>query len=186
LLVVAGTGDAAEVHLVPAGAWSAGAVRQRTGLRGLETVTGHLEASGERLGGGEPAARARADRLLGLAACAVGIGRRAVDECATYLAQRRQFGRPLARFGALRALLAESDEAVAAAAALVSRAADGELGACAAERARQAARVASRAAVRAADNAVQLHGGYGYIDEYVPERLLRDAVSVRALAGHRP
>jgi alkylation response protein AidB-like acyl-CoA dehydrogenase len=39
--------------------------------------------------------------------------------------------------------------------------------------------------VRVADDGVQLHGGYGYVDDYPAERLLRDAVSLRALAGGR-
>jgi alkylation response protein AidB-like acyl-CoA dehydrogenase len=74
-------------------------------------------------------------------------------------------------------------ETVAAAEALVHAVAarpDPPLAECA-----RAARVATAAAVRVADDGVQLHGGYGYVDDYPAERLLRDAVSLRALAGGR-
>jgi alkylation response protein AidB-like acyl-CoA dehydrogenase len=47
----------------------------------------------------------------------------------------------------------------------------------------RSARAAAAAAVRAADCAVQLHGGYGYVSDHPAERLLRDAISLRALAA---
>jgi alkylation response protein AidB-like acyl-CoA dehydrogenase len=74
-------------------------------------------------------------------------------------------------------MLSGSVDRVAAAASLVHLASSG------ASTASQAAVVATETALAVSDDALQLHGGYGYISEYLPERLLRDAVTLRAIVG---
>jgi alkylation response protein AidB-like acyl-CoA dehydrogenase len=162
-----------------------GAPHARTGLRGCPVAPVRLDgAPATRLGGADAVAAARALRRLALGAAAVGVSRRALREACEYTASRRQFGRPVAEFGAVARMLEAMTEAVAAAEALVHAAAarpDPPVADCA-----RAARVATTTAVRVADDGVQLHGGYGYVDDYPAERLLRDAVTLRALAGGRP
>jgi alkylation response protein AidB-like acyl-CoA dehydrogenase len=153
----------------------------RTGLRGLSC--GHLEFDGSEgavdLGARSVEAGRRA-RDLAIGACAVGVARRAVRTAAEYLQERRQFGRPLSHFGALSRMLSESADRAAAAASLLHLAASG------ASTASQAAGVATGTAVAVSDDSLQLHGGYGYISEHLPERLLRDAVTLRAIVGTGP
>ena len=175
----AGAGFAAPVA---AGAYGIVARPARTGLRGLHTLTVELDgAATTELAGPEAAHAARVHRRLAIAAAATGTGRRAVADASAYLEERHQFGRPLAEFGALRRMLADAAAAVAAAAALWREAAARPDAATAA----QAARTATVAAVRAADTGVQLHGGYGYVSDHRAERQLRDAITLRALAGGR-
>jgi alkylation response protein AidB-like acyl-CoA dehydrogenase len=185
-LVVLARDEAAEpvaLAVDPAAA-EIGASLTRTGLHGCPVAPVRLDAApATRLGGADAVAAARAHRRLALGAAAVGVSRRALREAREYTASRQQFGRAVAEFGAVARMLESMADAVAAAEALVHAVAarpDPPPAECA-----RAARVATTAAVRVADDGVQLHGGYGYVDDYPAERLLRDAVSLRALAGGR-
>lgn len=171
---------------VPADAATIGPGQRRTGLRGTDPRTVDLTGvTGD--GPGLPdsvAVAARRLQWLTGAAIGVAIGRRALDEAATYLRGREQFGTVLADLPALRAMLAGMQQQVDGAAAQLLVAATDQQDL---ERAGLAAAAAVSAACAVAIDAIQLHGGYGYITEYPVERLLRDAVSLRAsLGGARP
>lgn len=173
--------DADGVELRPAPA--------RTGLRGDRAATVELRgvrvAPGATCLGAAAVTAARAHRRLAWAAIALGVGREALSLALAYLQERRQFGQPLGAFRALRdrtgTLAAELDAAGALLHATVRR--PDVLRAGGAGAVARAALVASETAVRASVDAVQLHGGYGYTDEYRVSRLMRDAASIRAAAG---
>lgn len=109
-------------------------------------------------------------------AAGVGIAQAALDAALGYAGEREQFGKPLARHQLVQELISDIAVDVDAARLLTWRVADlidrGEPFVTAAS---QAKLFASEAAVRAANNALQVFGGYGYIDEYPVGKLLRDA-----------
>ncbi|GAA2335127.1 acyl-CoA dehydrogenase family protein [Streptomyces caniferus] len=113
---------------------------------------------------------------MSVAAGCVGIARAALDAAVGYAGEREQFGKPLARHQLVQELISDIAVDVDAARLLTWRVADlierGEPFATAASKAKL---FASEAAVRAANNALQVFGGYGYIDEYPVGKLLRDA-----------
>jgi alkylation response protein AidB-like acyl-CoA dehydrogenase len=113
---------------------------------------------------------------ISLAAGSVGIAQGCVDACLAYAAERKQFGRPIATFQLVQELIADTAVETEAARLLAWRAAfladAGEPYTLAAS---QAKYYASEVAVRAANAAVQVHGGYGYIDEFPVQKYLRDA-----------
>jgi alkylation response protein AidB-like acyl-CoA dehydrogenase len=112
----------------------------------------------------------------GIAAQAVGIAQACLDASVRYAKERRQFDRPIARFQAIQWKLANMGTEVEAARLLTLRAAalkDRDLP-CTKE-ASMAKLFASEVANRAATEAVQIHGGYGYIQDFPVERYLRDA-----------
>jgi len=111
-----------------------------------------------------------------VAAGCVGIAQGCVNESVKYAKERRQFDRPIASFQLVQELIAEMVVDTDAARLLVWRA--GHLK----DRKQPntletsiAKYYATEAAVRCANNAIQVHGGYGYIDEYPVERYMRDA-----------
>ena len=113
---------------------------------------------------------------IGIAAQALGIGRCALEESLAYSKRREAFGRAIADLQAIQWKLADMATEIDAARLLTYRAAwarDHR------ERysleASMAKLFASEACMRAAREAVQVHGGYGYINEYTVERLFRDA-----------
>jgi butyryl-CoA dehydrogenase len=113
---------------------------------------------------------------IGIAAQAVGIGQACLEEAIAYSKQREQFGRSICQFQAIQWLLANMSTEIEAARLLTYRAAHlKEKGARFTMEAAQAKLFASEAAVRAAVNAVQVHGGYGYMKEYDVERYFRDS-----------
>ncbi len=130
---------------------------------------------------------------IGVAIQAVGVGRAAMEHAATYALERKQFGTPIARFGALQAKLADSAQRLAGGRALAYDAArvwsegktgDGRRGlAGVTARAAIAKLAASEAASFAADEAIQIYGGYGYMRHYPVERLLRDAKGAEIYEG---
>ncbi len=132
---------------------------------------------------GEPMApsdRARDLAMLGVAALAVGVGRAGLEHGARYALERKQFGTPIANFQASQWKVADGATDLDAARLLVHRAA-GDLPA-----ASMALSFATSAARRATDDAIQLHGGYGYTREYPVERFWRDAKYCQiALGGQR-
>ncbi len=113
---------------------------------------------------------------MSVAAGCVGIAQAALDAAVRYAGEREQFGKPIARHQLVQELLSDIAVDVDAARLLTWRVADlidrGQDFATAASKAKL---YASEAAVRCANNALQVFGGYGYIDEYPVGKLLRDA-----------
>ncbi|MFE9370643.1 acyl-CoA dehydrogenase family protein [Streptomyces sp. NPDC006711] len=113
---------------------------------------------------------------MSVAAGCVGIAQAALDAAVRYAGEREQFGKPIAHYQLVQELISDISVDVDAARLLTWRVADlidrGQEFATAASKAKL---FASEAAVRAANNAVQVFGGYGYIDEYPVGKLLRDA-----------
>lgn len=160
----------------------AGTIYARASGDALQT-TGHRGAGlGRPAGEGESLAQVdpiplKAWHDLGLAALALGSGESAYQTGVGYALERQQFGRPIARFQAIQWKIANSATHLEAARQLVFRAASTlEPSHCASARV-----MASRAALLAADEALQIHGGYGYTEEYPVERHLR---SVRMCASN--
>jgi alkylation response protein AidB-like acyl-CoA dehydrogenase len=113
---------------------------------------------------------------ISIAALGVGIAQGALDAAIAYAKERRQFDRPIAAFQAIKLKLADMATSVAAARLLTERAAEAK---DAGERvtllASQAKLFASEVAVRVCEEAVQIHGGYGYIKDYPVEKFWRDS-----------
>ena len=122
---------------------------------------------------------------INIAACALGAARACYERARAHLLERRQFGRRLADFQALQFRLADMATELEAARLMVYRAAarldarapDATL-ACA-----MAKRYATDVAFNVCNDALQLHGGYGYIKEYAIERYLRDVRVHQILEG---
>ncbi len=113
---------------------------------------------------------------IGIAAQAVGIAQRALEESIEYSQQRQQFGRPISKFQAIQWKIADMATSVEASRLLLHKAAFAkDQGGRFSKEAAMAKLFASEAAVKAALEGVQIHGGYGYTKEYTIERLFRDA-----------
>ncbi|HVN31108.1 MAG TPA: acyl-CoA dehydrogenase family protein, partial [Thermoanaerobaculaceae bacterium] len=113
---------------------------------------------------------------ISIAALGVGIARGALDAAIAYARERRQFNRPIAEFQAIRLKLADMGTAVAAARLLTERAAAAkDAGEKVTLLASQAKLFASETSVRVCEEAVQIHGGYGYIKDYPVEKFWRDS-----------
>jgi alkylation response protein AidB-like acyl-CoA dehydrogenase len=113
---------------------------------------------------------------IGIAAQAVGIGTAALHAAVKYAKDRHAFGKPIADFQGLRFMLADVDTELAAARLLTLRAAGlKEAGKPYTREGSMAKVFASEKANRAVDIGVQVHGGYGYLDEFPAERHYRDA-----------
>ena len=113
---------------------------------------------------------------IGVAAMGVGLAQGALDEALTYAKERQAFGQSISKFQAIQAKLADMATEIEAARLLTYKAAwlkdqDRSFTLTAA----QAKLKTGRLAVRAAEEAVQIHGGYGYIEEYPVCRHYRDA-----------
>jgi alkylation response protein AidB-like acyl-CoA dehydrogenase len=123
--------------------------------------------------GGLAAARALALRLVG--AIATGNGRGAIARGIAYASDRIQGGDRIIRHGIIQSLLGEAELALAAAEAWIARVPDedGDL----------AKVVGTRAGEQAALDAVQVHGGYGYMRDYKVEKCLRDAKMLSLIGG---
>jgi alkylation response protein AidB-like acyl-CoA dehydrogenase len=113
---------------------------------------------------------------ISIAAMALGIGRGAYEEALRYAQQRQQFGHPIAHFQAIQAKLADMATELDAARLLILRAAwMKDQGLAVTKESAMAKLYASEAATRACNQALQIHGGYGYMKDYPVERYLRDA-----------
>ena len=121
----------------------------------------------------------------GIAAQAVGIAQGALEVAAAYARERTQFGRPIAEFQMIQAMLADMDAQTEAARQLLYKACT-EIDAGAADTGRWSAMcklVAGDTAMRVTTDAVQVLGGYGYIDEFPVERMMRDAKITQLYEG---
>jgi alkylation response protein AidB-like acyl-CoA dehydrogenase len=113
---------------------------------------------------------------IGIAAQATGIAQAALDLAASYAGERRAFGGPIARFGAIQQKLADMQTEVEAARALTWRAARlKDAGLPHTVEGAQAKLFASRVARQWTGEAIQVLGGYGYTKEFPAERYYRDA-----------
>ena len=113
---------------------------------------------------------------IGIAAFSLGIAQAALEASIRYARERKQFGHPIADFQAIQFKVAEMAVKVDAARLLTWRAATlADCGKAHTAEASMAKLFASEASVEVALEAIQIHGGYGYIKEYPVERHLRDA-----------
>jgi alkylation response protein AidB-like acyl-CoA dehydrogenase len=121
----------------------------------------------------------------GIAAQAVGIAQGALEVASRYAAERRQFGQRIGDFQMIAAMLADMDASTEAARQLLYKACV-EIDAGAPDAGRWSAMcklVAGDAAMRVTTDAVQVLGGYGYIDEFPVERMMRDAKITQIYEG---
>jgi short-chain 2-methylacyl-CoA dehydrogenase len=113
---------------------------------------------------------------IGVAAMGVGLAQGALDEALAYAKERKAFGKSISKFQAIQAKLADMATEIEAARLLTYKAARlKDAGANFTLTAAQAKLKTGRLAVRCAEEAVQIHGGYGYIEEYPVCRFYRDA-----------
>jgi alkylation response protein AidB-like acyl-CoA dehydrogenase len=164
--------------------FSARKIDGKLGLRAQDTAEIVLEGvrvpDSARLGdegaGFKVAMSALDNGRISLAAGSVGIAQGCVDASVAYAAERRQFGKPIAAFQLVQELIADMAVETEAARMLAWRAAYlSDSGRPYTLAASQAKYYASEVAVRAANAAVQVHGGYGYVDEFPVQKYLRDA-----------
>lgn len=169
------------------------------GLRASETVRVELDGVrvtdrrlvGDRGSGLRYALGALDLGRLGIAAQAVGIAQASVEHAARYARERRQFGRPIASFGAVRSKLAVMATRIAASRALFmegaaaweqrDRLTDGGLPITA--RSAMAKLFASETAGLVTEEAVRIFGGYGFMREFPVEKLMRDAKGTEIYEG---
>jgi short-chain 2-methylacyl-CoA dehydrogenase len=113
---------------------------------------------------------------IGVAAMGVGMAQGALDEALKYAKERRAFGQPISKFQAIQAKIADISSEIEGARLLTYKAAlEKDDGKSFTLTAAQAKLKTGRLAVRACEEAVQIHGGYGYIEEYPVCRFYRDA-----------
>ncbi|HEX2482674.1 MAG TPA: acyl-CoA dehydrogenase [Methylomirabilota bacterium] len=167
-------------------------VEDKLGLRASDTAEFVFEGcrvpAANRVGGeGEGfkvAMRSLDGGRIGIAAQAVGIARAALEASVAYAKERRTFGVPIGQHQMIQWMLADMATAIEAARLLVWRAAwlrdRGKPYGAAASMAKL---FASEAAMRVTTDAIQIHGGYGYMREYPVERLFRDAKVTQIYEG---
>lgn len=113
---------------------------------------------------------------IGVAAMGVGLAQGALEQALAYAKERVAFGKPISKFQAIQGKLADMSTEIAAARMLVYKAAlEKDAGRNFTLTAAQAKLKTGRLAVRCAEEAVQIHGGYGFIEEYPVCRFYRDA-----------
>ncbi len=191
-IVTARTGETAKgdaeisAFVVPASTpgFSVGRLEDKLGLHA--SATGELRFEGARV----PATNllgARGDGFrtflkildggrISIGALAVGLAQAALDASISYAQTREQFGRPIGTFQGVAFMVADMATEIEAARAMVWKAAwlkdqGRDYGLIAAE----AKLFASEVSSRATNNAIQIHGGYGYVTDYPVERFMRDA-----------
>ncbi|GAB2674405.1 acyl-CoA dehydrogenase family protein [Nocardia goodfellowii] len=172
--------------LVPTGSagFSRTEIKGKLGLRGQATaelsfdqvrVPDALRLGAE--GAGFRIAMSALDKgRMGVAAGCVGVARACLEASVRYAGEREQFGKPIAAYQLVQQMLADIAVETDAARLLTWRVADLiDRGQPFGTEASMAKLYASETAVRAANNAIQVFGGYGYIDEYPVSKYLRDA-----------
>ncbi|MEV6847496.1 acyl-CoA dehydrogenase family protein [Actinoplanes sp. NPDC051411] len=121
---------------------------------------------------------------LGIAACAVGLAQAAVDYACAYAKEREQFGKPIASFQGVGFMLADMATQVSAARALLLAAARlKDAGRPFSIEAAKAKLFATDAAMRVTTDAVQVLGGYGYVQDHPVERWFREAKMLQIVEG---
>jgi hypothetical protein len=163
--------------------FSVGKKENKLGMRSSDTATllfENVRVPGHNILGGIGEGFKQALRVLdggriGIAALSVGIAQGALDASMKYAKERQQFGKPLAEFQGIQWKLADMATEIAAARLLTYRAASlkgrGEPFGLAASHAKY---FASECATRATNEAVQIHGGYGFTKDFPVEKLYRD------------
>ena len=172
--------------IVPADSpgFSVGRLEEKMGLHA--SATGELRFDGVRVPAanllGEEGAGFRSflkvldGGRISIAALALGLAQAALDAAVPYAQSREQFGRPIGSFQGVAFMIADMATEIEAARALVYRAAWlKDQGRDYALAAAQAKLYASEVSSRVTNAAIQVHGGYGYIEDYKVERYLRDA-----------
>jgi alkylation response protein AidB-like acyl-CoA dehydrogenase len=173
--------------------FSVGKLEKKMGIRGSPTgqpIFDNVRVPAENLIGEEnrgfKVAMATLDRSrLGVAAQAVGIAQGATDYAATYAQERRQFGKPIAAFQGIQFKLADMESRTAAARELLYTACS-KIDSGAADLGKYSAMaklIASDTAMAVTTEAVQVLGGYGYVNEYPVERMMRDAKITQIYEG---
>lgn len=169
-----------------------GEEEDKLGIRGTSTCELHLEdcrvPTEQRLGeegqGFKIAMITLDSGRIGIAAQALGIAAAALDEATSYAKERQAFGREIAQFQAIQFKLAEMKTKVEAARWLTYNAAwRKDQGLDYITESSLAKLYAAEIASEVADEAVQIHGGYGYVRDYKVERLYRDARITRIYEG---
>lgn len=164
--------------------FSIGKKEKKMGIRGSATCELIMEnciVPAENLLGQEGKGFAIAMKTLdggriGIASQALGIAQGAMDETVKYLKERKQFGRPLAKFQNMQFQLADLEARIQGARLLVRRASSfKDLRIPYSAEAAMAKLIAAETAMDMTTKAVQYHGGYGYTREYPVERMMRDA-----------
>jgi len=179
---------------VPAstGGVTAGPAEHKMGMRA--SVTAQMIFDGARVpadhligeeGNGFAIALAALDAgRLGIASCATGLAQAALDTAVGYARERRQFGQPIIGFEGLSFLLADMATGVEAARALYREAARRkDAGQPFSKQAAMAKLFATDTAMRVATDAVQVLGGYGYVEDFPAERYLREAKVLQIVEG---
>jgi len=162
----------------------AGKAEDKMGLRGSNTVplifenceVGEDQLLGKQGDGFKLAMVALDGGRIGIASQACGVGRAAIEASAKYMKERHAFGQAIGEFQALRFMMADMHTQQQASELLTLRAAAlKEKKVPFTREASMAKLYASEMSNRVCDRAVQIHGGYGYIDEFPVERYMRDA-----------
>jgi butyryl-CoA dehydrogenase len=113
---------------------------------------------------------------ISIGALALGIAQGALDKCLAYVKERQQFGKPIGSFQAIQMMISDMATEIEASRHLVYNAAHLlEAGKPFSKESAMAKLFASETAMRATKNAIQIFGGYGYMEEYQVERYYRDA-----------
>jgi alkylation response protein AidB-like acyl-CoA dehydrogenase len=121
---------------------------------------------------------------LGMAACAIGVAQAGLDAALAFTSDREQFGKPVNQNQGLQFMLADMATQIEAGRALYRHAARlRDAGHDYSMAAAQAKLFCSDTAMRVTTDAVQLHGGYGYIKEYPVERYMREAKGLQIVEG---
>ena len=121
---------------------------------------------------------------LGIAACSVGLARAALDAAVAFAKEREAFGKKILEFQGVSFILADMATHVDAARALTQEAAKRrDAGQPFSTQAAMAKLFASDTAMRVTTDAVQVHGGYGYVEEFPVERYMREAKVLQIVEG---
>lgn len=172
--------------------FSVGKEEDKLGIRGTSTTELHFSNCrvpaanlvGEENQGFKIALNTLNGGRIGIAAQALGIAQAALDASVEYSLERKAFGKPIADLQAIQFKLADMKTKVDSARLLTYRAAwmkDNNLDYI--QAASMAKLYASEISSEVADQAIQIHGGYGYVREYKVERLYRDARITRIYEG---
>lgn len=167
--------DAASVEFSPS---------RTLGLRAASIGTAVVDGTARSVGDAASLLKAQQDWTLALGFIAAGIGRAALAEGVRYASEREQFGRPIAKFQAIQWKLADLSTGLDAAELMLGVAAgreDAERGAAIA----RATVACVELVTRGSSDMLQIHGGYGYTEEFAIERHYRDARAVALYAGVR-